>query len=87
MTFRRHFTGYVAGSSRGGSSYTEVANYASLPSAAANAGVVMVVTTATGVWMVNRREAGMYRSDGVSWTRLGNWTQAFNNNNFEIFDG
>jgi hypothetical protein len=51
--------------------YPQVPTYDDLPAAADNAGKIYVVLTPTGVWPFTRRRAGMWRSDGASWTRLG----------------
>jgi hypothetical protein len=47
-----------------------VANFASLPSAAANSGAIYIVKETTGVVFINRKRSGLYLSDGASWTRL-----------------
>jgi len=60
----------VAGMSAG-SSYPTVAAFANLPAAASNNGVIYVVQGATGVWFINRHEAGLYRSNGSTWVYLG----------------
>lgn len=50
-------------------------DFASLPSASSsNAGEIVVVETTTGIRFINRRKAGLWRSDGVSWTRLSDTT-------------
>lgn len=51
--------------------YPKVDTYADLPVAGDHTGEIYVVLTATGVWGVNRKRTGMWRSDGVNWTRLG----------------
>jgi len=51
--------------------YTQVATFADLPAASGYAGEVFVVLTATGTWPFNRKRAGLYRSNGSSWDRLG----------------
>lgn len=51
--------------------YPKVNTYADLPAAGDYAGEIYVVLTATGVWGVNRKRSGMWRSDGVNWNRLG----------------
>lgn len=52
-------------------SYPQVDTYADLPSAVAFAGKVYLVLTTTGVWFVNRKRRGLWRSDGAVWTRMG----------------
>ena len=61
----------------GGSSYAEVANYAALPAAASYSGVTYLVRAAQGVIFVNRKAAGLYRSDGSAWTRLDDESEAY----------
>ena len=51
--------------------YSEVTTFADLPDADENTGVIYIVKTATGVWGINRKRAGFYRSDGASWGYLG----------------
>lgn len=48
----------------------EVAAYTDLPAPADNAGKIYIVQTTTGVLLINRKQAGMYRSDGTSWNLL-----------------
>ena len=57
-----------------GTSYTETNTYADLPTPGSdNAGKVYIVKTTTGVWVLGtKKNAGLYRSDGVSWNYLGN---------------
>ena len=51
--------------------YPEADTYADLPAAGDHTEETYVVLTATGVWGVNRKRTGMWRSDGVNWVRLG----------------
>ncbi len=51
--------------------YPKVNTFADLPSASAYTDKIYIVLTATGVWGVNRKRTGMWRSDGVDWNRLG----------------
>jgi hypothetical protein len=44
-----------------------VATFADLPSAASHTDELYAVTTASGVIFVNRKAAGVYRSDGADW--------------------
>lgn len=52
-------------------SYQQVNTFADLPSAGASAGKVYLVLTTTGVWFVNRKRRGLWRSDGAVWVRMG----------------
>ena len=56
----------------GGTSYEEVATWADLPAPAAVSGEIYVVQTTTGIPLINRKPAGLWRSDGVAWAYLGN---------------
>jgi len=51
--------------------YPKADTYADLPVAGDYTGEIYVVLTATGIWGINRKRAGMWRSDGVNWNRLG----------------
>lgn len=51
--------------------YPEVDTFADLPIASEKTGEVYIVKTATGVFGVNRKRAGLYISSGIEWTRLG----------------
>lgn len=48
-----------------------VNTYADLPAPATVTGQRYWVLTTTGVYLVNRRQAGAYYSDGAAWTWLG----------------
>jgi hypothetical protein len=55
-------------------SYPQVNTFADLPLASTMTGCLNVVLTSTGAWYTfNRKEAGLYYSDGITWTRLGNY--------------
>jgi len=60
-------------SSGGGtaSTYTEVTNYAALPVASTVTNKIYVVLSTTGIIYINRKLAGMYRSNGTTWDYLG----------------
>lgn len=70
-----------------GSTYPEVNAFADLPPAASFATKIYVVRTSTGAYVLNRKEAGLYYSNGVSWRRLGDIPSFFNDDNFKIYDG
>jgi len=70
----------------GGSSYPIVATYGDLPLASSVPGIIYVVTTSSGTWLINRKEAGMWFSTGSSWTRLGSWLDAFKDSNFTLYN-
>lgn len=51
--------------------YPKVDTYADLPVAIDYTGDIYIVLTTIGVWGINRKRTGMWRSDGVGWNRLG----------------
>lgn len=79
-------TGQLDAIPSGSSVYPEVNTFADLPAAAANVGKINIVRTPTGIYLINRKEAGLYRSDGANWTRLGDWVTFFNSANLKIYD-
>jgi hypothetical protein len=74
---------WIAGA---GTSYPTAANYSALPAAADHSGEIYICLAGEGVWLLARKKAGMWRSDGASWTRLGNFPDAFNTTNFFLHD-
>ena len=70
-----------------GSTYPEVNNYSELPLPASSyAGEVYLVRNSTGNYVVNRKDAGFYYSNGTSWVLLPQITPYFNSTNFQVFD-
>lgn len=67
--------------------YPTVNDFASLPPAGDHSGQVYVVLTSTGVYLINRKESGMYYSNGASWTRLGDIPSFFSDDTFMVYDG
>jgi hypothetical protein len=55
----------------GESNFPQVADYASLPVASSYSGITYEVLSSTGTWLVNRKSAGLYRSNGTTWVYLG----------------
>jgi hypothetical protein len=47
---------------------------------------IYLVLNTTGTWFINRKERGLYSSDGVSWTRLGDVQSIFVDDTFQIKD-
>jgi len=66
---RVNIEGFTGGTS-GGVIDGEVATFSDLPIASEHAGDIYIVLTATGVPLINRKQAGMYRSDGSVWSFL-----------------
>ena len=64
----------------------EVTTYSSLPVAADHAGEIYVVTQSTGVWLINRKDAGLYRCNGVTWSRLGDIPSYFDDAHFQVYN-
>jgi len=50
-----------------------VANFAALPSAASSSGQLAICLASQGVWLVNYKAAGLYYSDGATWTYEGDY--------------
>lgn len=73
-------------SSSAGRLYLEYTNYAALPAPGAATGEIVVVLNSTGLYVVARKEAGLWYSNGVTWVRLGDIPSFFNATNFELFD-
>lgn len=69
-----------------GSTYSEVNLYSELPAAGAHSGEIYVVRTSSGAYIINRNEAGLYFSNGISWRRLGDIPSFFLSDNFQIID-
>lgn len=77
------------GSSTGttsGSTYLEVNTFSELPPASANNGSIYIVRQSTGAYVLNRKEAGLYYSNGTVWRRLGDIPSFFSSNNFSVYD-
>lgn len=71
-----------------GTAYPTVTNFAALPApgSVAPPNNIYVVVNSTGVWFINRKERGIYYSDGIAWTRLGDVTTIFVDDVFQIQD-
>lgn len=77
------------GSTTGGttSTYPEVNTFAQLPNPALNNGKIYIVRQASGSYILNRKEAGLYYSNSIVWSRLGDIPAFFNDDNFQLYDG
>ena len=70
-----------------GQRYPEVANFASLPLPSLHPGDIFVVTSATGsIFLFNLKRAGLYRSNGSVWTRLGSNVTEFEDTIFALIN-
>lgn len=67
--------------------YPQVNVYSQLPSAGSHNNAIYVVLQPSGSYVAARKEAGMYYSNGVVWTRLGDIPSFFSDTNFEVYDG
>ena len=69
----------------GSSNYSEVNTYADLPAASTAAGITMLVLQESGTWILGTlKRAGLYYSNGSTWTRLGNAQNFFYDDKFAI---
>lgn len=55
-----------------------VTAFADLPAAADHSGETYRVGTSTGVWLINRKSAGFYLSNGAAWAYLGDYPASYN---------
>lgn len=67
------------------SAYPQVNTFSQLPSAASNNGKIYVVLQTTGTYP-HIQEAGLYYSNGTTWSRIGDTTAFFSSANFRIYD-
>jgi hypothetical protein len=63
--------------SPGLSTYPEADNFASLPDSTLHLGNVYLVNNPQGVYFVNRKPAGLYRSNGASWIYESDLTDTY----------
>jgi hypothetical protein len=74
------------GSGGSGSAYPSVNTYADLPSPTTVPNKIYIVLTSTGIWLINRKPAGMYYSNGVLWSYLSAFPDSFNDANFQVYN-
>ncbi len=67
--------------------YPQVNTFADLPSASSNTGKIYIVLQGSGIYIVNRKSAGLYISNGTSWDRLGNIPAFFSDTNLKFYNG
>lgn len=51
--------------------YQHVSTFANLPSASSYTNQYFIVDNPSGIWLINRKEAGFYKSDGTNWNFVG----------------
>jgi|GEM_PF-5655453 len=51
--------------------YNHVNTFADLPDASLHANEYYIVDNATGIWLINKKEAGFYKSNGSAWNYIG----------------
>lgn len=72
----------------GGGTYPEVNTFADLPPANLHTGEIYVVLNATGQWYtLNRKDSGLYYSNGIIWEHLNDVPYYFSSTVFRIQDG
>jgi hypothetical protein len=84
--FNAFSNAFSASSSGGGTGFEQVANYSALPNPALHVNEVYLTLNSEGLWLINRKEAGLYKSTGSEWVRLGNWIDAFKDSNISIYN-
>jgi hypothetical protein len=81
------FPSSTGGTGSGGTAaYPQVNVYSQLPSAGSHNNQIYVVLQPSGTYVANRKEAGLYYSNGSTWTRLGDIPSFFSSGNFEVYD-
>lgn len=70
-----------------GATYPVVNQYLELPTpASAYVGQIYIVRIGEGEYIANRKDAGLYYSNGLAWVALPTVSAYFNSNNFEVYD-
>lgn len=64
----------------------KVSTFSQLPSAFSSNGKVYLVTQSTGIVFINRRERGLYISDGTNWSLIGDWSAIMKDTDFVMWD-
>lgn len=85
--FDKDFSSTGGTSPTGGTgTYPEVNTYSELPTPSSYNGKTYLVRTSTGDFVLNRKEAGLYISNGLTWRRLGDIPSFFLSDNHQIID-
>jgi hypothetical protein len=67
--------------------YPEVTNFAGLPTASDYSGKVYLCKEAQGTyWLLTKKPAGLYISNGTVWSYAGNTISMFDDTSFQIYD-
>jgi hypothetical protein len=69
-----------------GKLYPEVDAYTDLPTASSQSGDTFLVRSGSGVWLVNRKPAGLYYSNGSDWEYLSAFPSQHSDANFRIYN-
>lgn len=65
--------------------FPEVDYYADLPDPTTVPNQLYYVNNSSGIWMINRKSRGFYKSDGSEWLYAGELVEAFDEANFEVY--
>lgn len=71
-------TGYISGA---------VNTYADLPDVSEASGSFYLVKTGSGIYLINRKPAGLYYSNGTTWASAPDIVPFFSSTNMRIYDG
>ncbi len=63
-----------------------VSVYADLPVTPDDVLDVYLVRTGTGIWLINRKPAGLYNWNGSAWVHMSSFPDQFNTTNLEFYD-
>ncbi len=63
-----------------------VDTYAELPVTPDDILDIWLVRTGTGIWLINRKPAGLYNWNGSKWIHMSAFPNSFNDANFQIFN-
>jgi len=69
-----------------GSTYPQVNLYSDLPPAGSSSGQIYIVRSGSGSYVLNRKDAGMYYSNGVAWSAMPLISPYFSSANFQVYD-
>lgn len=70
---------FSTGSGGSGNNIAQVNTFADLPPAASYSNNLYYVRSGSGVWLINRKSPGLYRSDGINWVYAGKKRIRFKN--------